>query len=50
MATTLGNIEIGNVAVGSSAATALALGSMVVWQGGEEPAPAITGPVTFTAL
>lgn len=32
MATTLGNIEISNIAVGSSAATALALGGDVVWQ------------------
>lgn len=32
MATALGNIEISNIAVGSSAATALVLGSDVVWQ------------------
>lgn len=32
MATTLGNIEISNIAVGSTAATALAIGSTVVWQ------------------
>lgn len=49
MSTALGNIEISNIAVGSSAATALALGSTTVWQR-ESPAPAITGPVTFTAL
>lgn len=47
MATALGMIEIGNVAVGSSAATALALGDVVVWQLGPEP---VAGPwLCFTA-
>ena len=31
MATALGNITISNVAVGGSAATALALGDVIVW-------------------
>lgn len=47
MATALGMIEIGNVAVGSSAATALAVGSTVVWT--NEPAPAAGPWLCFTA-
>lgn len=47
MATALGNIAISNVAVGGSAATAIALGDVVVWQLGPEPA---AGPwLCFTA-
>ena len=47
MATVIGNITISNVAVGSSAATALALGSTVVWT--NEPAPAAGPWLCFTA-
>lgn len=48
MATSLGSITIGNVAFGNTAAIALALGNVAVWQK-EEPTPA-TGPwLCFTA-
>lgn len=48
MATALGNIAIINAAVGSSAATAIALGDVVVWQKAG-PAP-VAGPwLCFTA-
>ena len=47
MATALGNITISNVAVGGSAATALALGDVIVWQLGPEPVAAT--PLCFTA-
>ena len=40
MAIALGNITISNVAVGSSAAAALALGNTTVWQLSPEPAAA----------
>ena len=49
MATSIGNTTISNVAVGSSAATAIAIGSNVVWEKAG-PAPAEPEWVCFTAL
>lgn len=45
----IGNIEISRVAVGSTAATALAVGSTVVWQA-QPPAPVVADWLCFTAV
>lgn len=47
MALRVGNIKLSSVAVGSTAATALVVGSTVVWQA-QPPAPVVADWLCFT--